>query len=84
MNGPVESKVTTATMAALVTSFIVAWIIRVVPALSDLATPIENLILGLVTAGVTFLVSWLTKHTPRNDAQTRATGTSDPIPPTDL
>lgn len=84
MDGPVESKVKTATFAALTTAFIVAWIIQAVPVLASLNDALSALILSVVTAGITYLISFMTKHTPRNDAETRRDGVSDPIPPTDL
>lgn len=81
-NGPVEKKVTVASFTALLTAAIVAYILKSVPWLQEFHDLVEVAILGLVTSGVTFVVSWWTKHTARNDAGTRRTGTSDPIPPT--
>jgi hypothetical protein len=47
------------------------------PVLAPLADPLEAIIVAAVTALVTFAVAYWTKHTARNDAGTRATGTTD-------
>jgi fatty acid desaturase len=81
-NGPVEKKVTMATVAAAVTSAIVLWILATVPALQAWADIIQTLVGAAVVAVLTFLVGFWTKHTARNDVATRRTGTSDPgVPP---
>lgn len=82
-NGPVERKVTVAGFTAAVSSAILAILIKQWPTLSQLELYLEVIIVFLVTGAVTAGMAWWAKHTPRNDAGTRKTGTSDPIPPTD-
>ncbi len=83
MNGPVEKKVTVAGIIAFIVSLIMGYLIKTWPALTPLADSVEALILAAVTALATYGAAWWTKHTARNDAGTRKTNTSDPIPPTD-
>ncbi|MGI5169868.1 hypothetical protein ACQEU3_46685 [Spirillospora sp. CA-253888] len=65
MSAPVESKVTAASVGALVGGFLVGWIVLEVPALAGLADPLQAAIAAAVTSGVTFALGWLAKHTPR-------------------
>lgn len=81
-NGPVEKKVTTASAAALITAFIMTMLMKAIPVLAPLNDVVEALISAAVVAVITWVVAYWTKHTSRNDAATRRTGTSDPIQPT--
>jgi hypothetical protein len=81
-NGPVEKKVTMSSVAAMVTSAIVVYILAKVPALQAWNDVVQTVVSAVVVAAITFVVGFWTKHTARNDVGTRRTGTSDPIPPT--
>lgn len=64
-NYPTEKKVTTATAAALITAFVMGFLLRAVPALAALNDVFEAIILSVVTSVVTYVVAWWTKHSPR-------------------
>lgn len=66
-HGPVETKVTVATVAAFVTSGVV-WLLGTYVFHEDVPAPVSGLILAAVTALVTFVSAWFARHTPRNDA----------------
>lgn len=83
-NGPVEKKVTVAGFAAAVTSLVLSIVFKEVPWLAAFADYAEWLLMTVITGVVTYGLAYAAKHTPRNDAGTRKTGTSDNIPPTDL
>lgn len=80
---PIESKVKTTTVTAAVTSIVVGYLTQRFPTLVAYNDYLAVIVTGVITAGLTYVVGFWTKHTARHDAGTRATGTSDPIPPTD-
>lgn len=65
MSAPVERKVKAATAASVITAFLMGWILTTAPALSAWAGPLQGLIEAVVTGTITFVVAWLTSHTPR-------------------
>jgi ABC-type enterochelin transport system permease subunit len=65
MSAPVERKVQAATAASVVTAFLMGWILTSAPALSAWAGPLQGLIEAVVTGSITFVVAWMTSHTPR-------------------
>lgn len=65
MSAPVERKVQAAGWTALVSGFVVAWIVTTVPGLSAMADPIQAVIVAGLTSAATWLAGWLAKHTPR-------------------
>lgn len=82
-NAPVEKKVVTTTVTAAVTSLVVGYLTTKFPNLVDYNEYLAVIVTGVITAGLTYVVGFWTKHTARNDAQTRKDRVSDPIPPTD-
>lgn len=64
---PIEQKVTAASTAALIASFIVGLIVLQVPALSGLASVLQAAIVAVITTGFTAAAGWLAHHTPRPD-----------------
>ena len=65
MSAPVERKVKSATAASVITAFLMGWILTSAPALSAWAGPLQGLIEAVVTGTLTFVVAWMTSHTPR-------------------
>jgi hypothetical protein len=65
----IETKVTAASFAALVTGLIVNLILSRWPVLKDLNEYLTGIIMAVITAGLTFLAGWWAKHTPRPDIQ---------------
>lgn len=76
-NGPVEKKVTVAGFSAAVTAAVLTIIFKEVPFLAGFSDYLEWALVTAITGGVTYGLAWLTRHTPRNDAGTQKTGTSD-------
>lgn len=68
-NGPVETKVTVATLAASITTFIMAWLTMQTSFLDGVAAPLSAIILAAVSGALTFGAAWLAKHTNRTDAK---------------
>jgi hypothetical protein len=64
MNRPVARKVKAATFAALVTAFIVGWVLQAFPSMSGLSEALTSFVGSLVTAGFALAVGWVTKHAP--------------------
>jgi len=81
-DGPVEKKVMAATATALITSFILAYLMKEWPWLMQFNDLLEVAISAVIVAALTWVVAFYSKHTARNDVGTRRTGTSDSIPPT--
>ncbi|WP_067483747.1 hypothetical protein [Actinomadura hibisca] len=69
MSAPVEKKVTAATTAAAVASFVVGLLVVKVPALAGLADILQAAIVGVITTALTGVAGWLAKHTPRTPAR---------------
>ena len=69
----VEAKVKTATAAAAVAGLAVSLLSQTVfhggPVPELLDTVVTTSVSTLVSGGITFLVGWLTKHTPRDVVQ---------------
>lgn len=57
---PVEAKVAAASTTALLASLVSG-----LASSSDVKTTITAGVVAIVSAGATFVVGWLTKHTPR-------------------
>ena len=68
-NGPVETKVTVAGVAAAVTTFIMTWLTMQTSFLDGVAAPLSAIILAIVSGALTFGASWWAKHTNRTDAK---------------
>lgn len=68
-NGPVETKVTVASLAAAVTSAIMGYFLMATDFSDDMNTAFRVIVLGAVTTILTFAGGWLAKHTNRTDAQ---------------
>jgi hypothetical protein len=76
MSAPVETKVKAASVASLVSTFIVAWFVYKAPGLASLADPIQAVIVGAFASASTWAAGWLAKHSPRpvsNDQTARPT-----------
>jgi hypothetical protein len=63
-NKPVARKVKATTFTALVTAFVVGWILQVFPNMGGLAEALTSFVGALVTAGFALAVGWITKHSP--------------------
>lgn len=63
-NRPVSGKAKAGSLAALVASFVVAWVVYKAPFMSGLADPLQAAITGLVTSTVAFVSAWLARHQP--------------------
>lgn len=69
-NGPVETKVTVASITAFVVTTVMSAVLTYWPSMPDsLSNPLASLVAGAVTGVLTFGLSWLAKHTNRTDAQ---------------
>jgi len=69
-NGPVERKVTVATLTSFVVATVMGFVLTYWPSMPDaISNPLAALITGAVTAALTFGLSWLAKHTNRTDAK---------------
>lgn len=66
-NGPVETKVTVASVTAFITAGVL-WLLGQYVFHGDVPAPLSGLILAAVTGLVTFVTAWFARHTPRNDA----------------
>jgi len=71
-NGPVETKVTVAGIAAAVTTFIMTWLTMQTDFLDGVAAPVSAIILATVTGVLTFGAAWWAKHTNRTDPKAQA------------
>lgn len=65
--GPVETKVTVASVTAFITAGVL-WLLGQYVFHGDVPAPLSGLILAAVTGVVTFAAAWFARHTPRNDA----------------
>jgi hypothetical protein len=69
-NGPVETKVTVATLTSFVVTTVMSFVLTYWPSMPDtLSNPLASLVAGAVTGVLTFGLAWLAKHTNRTDAQ---------------
>lgn len=68
VKAPTARKVKAASGTALVTAFIVALILRAFPAAGAVADTLTALVTAVVTAAFTFVVGWLVKHSPDDQA----------------
>jgi hypothetical protein len=64
---PVEKKVTAAGATALITAWLMTYVLQAVPALAALNDVLAAAIGAVVTAGLTWVVAFWTKHTFRPD-----------------
>lgn len=64
MNNKVETKVTAATAAAVVTSFAI-WLLEVFVFKEIVPVPVQGMVALVVPLITTFAAGWLTPHTPR-------------------
>jgi hypothetical protein len=65
-NAPVEAKVKAGTLATLVSTAVMGWLLVQFPGIPDALTePVSGMLAGLVTSCIAAGVMWLTKHTPR-------------------
>jgi len=65
-SGPIETKVSAATVAAVVSAFI-AWVLRTYVFHGDVPPEVEALVTVVIVALSTFAAGWLSPHTPRGD-----------------
>ena len=61
---PVARKVKATTFTALVTAFIVGWVLQAFPNMSGLGEALTSFVGAMVTALFAFAVGWVTKHAP--------------------
>lgn len=66
-SAPIELKVITGTIAAGVATLVVGYVLRWLPFMDDQAGPLKAVIAALVTAAITGIVGYVTRHTFRND-----------------
>lgn len=66
-NGPVEAKVVAATIASGVATFVVGYVLHWLPFLADQADGLKAVVAALVTAAITGIIAYVTRHTFRND-----------------
>jgi hypothetical protein len=71
-NGPVETKVTVAGIAATITTFIMGWILTQTHWFDSVAGALSALILAAVSGALTFGASYWAKHTHRTDPKAQA------------
>jgi hypothetical protein len=71
--GPVETKVSAATVAAVVSAFVV-WVLRTYVFKGDVPPEVEALVGVAVVGATTFAAGWLSPHTPRSDGDTDMSG----------
>jgi hypothetical protein len=71
-NGPVETKVTVAGVAAAITTFIMGYILTGSDTFDSVAAPLRALILAAVTGALTFGAAYWAKHTNRTDPKAQA------------
>lgn len=63
-NKPVARKVKATTFTALVTTFIVAWVLQAFPTMGALGEALTSFVGACVTALFALAVGWITKHSP--------------------
>jgi FtsH-binding integral membrane protein len=69
-NGPVETKVSVASITAFVVTTVMGFVLTYWPTMPDtISNPLASVIAGAVTGVLTFVLAWLAKHTNRTDAQ---------------
>jgi len=71
-NGPVETKVTVAGLAATITTFIMGWILTQTHWFDSVAGALSALILAAVSGALTFGAAYWAKHTNRTDPAAQA------------
>lgn len=65
MAEPVETKVTVASVAAAIASFVVSILVIKIPAVAGFADLAQAAIIAALTTGATYLAGWWAKHSPR-------------------
>jgi hypothetical protein len=71
--GPVETKVSAATVAAVVSAFVV-WVLRAFVFKGDVPPEVEAFATIAVVGATTFAAGWLSPHTPRSDGDADMSG----------
>jgi hypothetical protein len=71
--GPVETKVSAATVAAVVSAFVV-WVLRTYVFKGDVPPEVEAFATIAVVGATTFAAGWLSPHTPRSDGDADMSG----------
>jgi hypothetical protein len=72
-SGPVETKVSAATVAAVVSAFVV-WVLRTYVFKGDVPPEVEAFATIAVVGATTFAAGWLSPHTPRRDGDADMSG----------
>jgi uncharacterized membrane protein YfcA len=72
-SGPVETKVSAATVAAIVSAFVV-WVLRTYVFKGDVPPEVEAFATIAVVGATTFAAGWLSPHTPRSDGDADMSG----------
>jgi hypothetical protein len=72
-SGPVETKVSAATVAAVVSAFVV-WVLRTYVFKGDVPPEVEAFATIAVVGATTFAAGWLSPHTPRSDGDADMSG----------
>jgi hypothetical protein len=78
MAGPIETKVTAATIGAAV-SGLGLWALQTYVFKGELPLPVTAAVQTIVPAIVAFIAGWLAQHTPRPDLQARRDTLSEPV-----
>lgn len=79
MAGPIETKVTAATIGAAV-SGLGLWALQTYVFKGELPLPVTAAVQTIVPAIVTFIAGWLAQHTPRPDLQPATGLENDDVP----
>ena len=66
MSGPVEAKVSAATIAAVLAALAV-WVLQVYVFRGEVPAPVSAAVQVVVPAVCAFVAGWLARHTPRPD-----------------
>jgi hypothetical protein len=74
---PTARKVKAASFTALVTAFIVGWILQTFPTMGGLGEALTSFVGAIVTALFALAVGWITKHSPA-DTEAAAAKHYDP------
>ncbi|WP_157407528.1 hypothetical protein [Actinomadura atramentaria] len=64
MSARMERKVRAASLATLAAAFATSWVVDKVPGLSDVAVPLQAVIVGALSSASAAAAGWFTKHTP--------------------
>jgi uncharacterized membrane-anchored protein len=72
-SGPVETKVSAATVAAVVSAFVL-WVLRTFVFKGDVPPEVEALVTVAVVGACTFAAGWFARHTPRTDLDADMSG----------